>query len=411
MMRFRCVGAGLVLSAFLCGDAFCQQSSPEAAQQYSAAVALQNQQLYDLAADEWQAFLKAHPDHELAQKAQYYLGVCRFQQADYRLAERAFAAATAGGRFKLLGSAYLNLGLAQFNQSQQAASGADSLQRAIKTFEQMAQRVPEAEELEEAMFYLAEAQYAAGDAAAALTTYHRTLRQFPQHPRRLELLYGLGTTAAERDKSRTAKDAFSKIVSMSGSDRSKAERALIREAQIRLADLLLAEGSAAKAQRLLEAASADQRGTLADYALLRLAESHFVSEQYDQAARAFEQVVSQFPKSEYRVPAIVGAGKSRLLGDDAARAVAWLTAQQAAIDREHAAEAAHWLARGYLAAGTAGTGATRRGRRAEADGRRALATAADDGCGRRVVRQRRQSQGCPTVCPARRSVSGQRRCP
>ncbi|MEM8679019.1 MAG: tetratricopeptide repeat protein [Planctomycetota bacterium] len=353
-MRSKCLCVAVMAWGCLVSVALAQSPEQEATQQYSAAVALQNQQLFDLAAEEWENFLDQYPDHKLSGKASYYLGVCRFQQRDYAQAERAFAHATQQ-RSKLRGSAFLNLGLAQFNQAQAKTSGStEHLRRAIKTFETMGKELPAAPELEEALFYLGEAQYAVGERADAIASYRRALRKFPKHPRRIELLYGLGTAATEEGKDRTAKEAFSQLVSTTSSAASAAEKELLAEARIRLADLLLAEGSTSKAQRVLATASQADQGALADYAGLRLAESYFVSKKYAEAAGQFERVVKGFPQSEHVAKAMVGVAKSRFLAGDPQGTIRWLNAAGSeARQGTTAPEAAHWLARAYLKAGEA----------------------------------------------------------
>jgi TolA-binding protein len=59
------------------------KSSPAAVRQYRDAVAFQNRQVYDLAADEWESFLKQFAQDPLALKARHYLGVCKLQLKKY----------------------------------------------------------------------------------------------------------------------------------------------------------------------------------------------------------------------------------------------------------------------------------------------------------------------------------------
>jgi len=59
------------------------ESSPAAVRQFRDAVAFQDRGVYDLAADEWQKFLKQFPADPLAPKAQHYLGVCQLLLKQY----------------------------------------------------------------------------------------------------------------------------------------------------------------------------------------------------------------------------------------------------------------------------------------------------------------------------------------
>ena len=51
------------------------ESSDAARAAYASAAALQNREAWDLAAEEWQALQKDHPQDPLALKARYYLGI------------------------------------------------------------------------------------------------------------------------------------------------------------------------------------------------------------------------------------------------------------------------------------------------------------------------------------------------
>ena len=73
-------------------DAAPAKSPPAAVRQYADAVALQNRGVYDLAADEWEKFLKSYAKDPLEPKAEYYLGVCRLQLKKYDDLPRRFVA-------------------------------------------------------------------------------------------------------------------------------------------------------------------------------------------------------------------------------------------------------------------------------------------------------------------------------
>ena len=57
-----------------------QQDTDAATRQYAAAVALQNRQVYDLAAEAWVKFLADFKDDSRVDRALHHLGVCYYQE-------------------------------------------------------------------------------------------------------------------------------------------------------------------------------------------------------------------------------------------------------------------------------------------------------------------------------------------
>src|SRR4051812_25661366 len=65
-------------------------SSSEAVLAYRDAANFQNNGAFDIAAEEWQNFLKRFPNDPLAAKAQHYLGVCQLQLKQHEAAAASF---------------------------------------------------------------------------------------------------------------------------------------------------------------------------------------------------------------------------------------------------------------------------------------------------------------------------------
>src|SRR6186997_1345370 len=97
MLGQRCA-IGVVIAGFLWfGDQTPAQekgavSSSAAVLAYREAANFQNNGALEVAAEEWQKFLKNHANDPLAAKAQHYLGMCQLQLKDYGAAAKAFAA-------------------------------------------------------------------------------------------------------------------------------------------------------------------------------------------------------------------------------------------------------------------------------------------------------------------------------
>jgi len=77
------------------------ESSDAARAAYASAAALQNREAWDLAAEEWQALLQAHPQDPLALKGRYYLAICQLKSDQWPAAAktlREVIASPASGR-------------------------------------------------------------------------------------------------------------------------------------------------------------------------------------------------------------------------------------------------------------------------------------------------------------------------
>src|SRR3954468_19003502 len=86
--------------AALVGSANGQQkaapaSSNEAALAFREAANFQNNGAFEIAAEEWQKFLKDYPKDAYATKARHYLGVCQLQMKQYAAAAASFEAVIA----------------------------------------------------------------------------------------------------------------------------------------------------------------------------------------------------------------------------------------------------------------------------------------------------------------------------
>src|SRR4029079_14344758 len=90
-------------------------ASSEAVLAYREAANFQNNGAFEIAAEEWQKFLKNHPKDPLAPKAQHYLGVCQLQLKQYAAAAASFEAVVKDHpKFELLEDALFDLGSSQY---------------------------------------------------------------------------------------------------------------------------------------------------------------------------------------------------------------------------------------------------------------------------------------------------------
>ncbi|MBL9124292.1 MAG: tetratricopeptide repeat protein, partial [Planctomycetaceae bacterium] len=149
------------------------------ARQYAAAVALQNRELYELAADEWTKFLERFPDDARASRARHYRGVCHLKDKRYEPAIVDFSEVIRRDpKFNLLPATYLNLGLAQYSQAQ--AGHPELFAPAAAAFATLVAKFPQSEYAPQATFYRGEALYAEGKKSEAAKVYDDFARKYPR---------------------------------------------------------------------------------------------------------------------------------------------------------------------------------------------------------------------------------------
>src|SRR5262245_53627822 len=158
-------------------------SSSEAVLAYREAANFQNNGAFEVAAEEWQKFLKNYGKDPLAAKAQHYLGVCQLQLKQYPAAAASFEAVVKNyPKFELLEDAMSELGSSQYALA--AAGQADLYAKAQQAFAGLLERFPAGKHREEALFYQGESLYAQGQKTEATKAYQQLLKEFASSKRR-----------------------------------------------------------------------------------------------------------------------------------------------------------------------------------------------------------------------------------
>lgn len=313
-----------------------------AARAYAAAAALQNRQLYELAADEWGRFLEKHPQDARADLAHYYRGVCLFQTKQYEPAAGEFRAVVVGHpKSQQLEAAYYQLGLALYRHGQ--ANHAEAYVQAAEALALLAQKFPQSKRLPAATFYRGEALYGGGDKPGAIAEYERFLKSYPQHELAPEALYALTVSQDEVGQGALAAQSARRFLE------TYPQHRLAAEVRLRLAQIWIADGKAVDAEALL-AKAAESDSPLADLALLKQAESVESRGDWLKAAALYGSLTGRFTKSRYRGVAQLGAGRSLYRGGEAAKARKHLAPLLDDPPQAETADAAHWMAQILLQA-------------------------------------------------------------
>ena len=290
--------------------------------QYRYLVGLVDKGLYELAAEEAQAFLRAHPRHEKATLARYRLatalfelgrreesaphyealaggagfeyrtealfrlGQCRLDAERFDDAERAFAAVVDGPQDYLRGPATFLAGEAALRAGRPAEARA--------RYEALLERFPDSEHAADAERGLCWCAFQEGDAAATIRLAERFLGRRREHASGPEILVLLGEAYLSNERAGDARRAFDRVPEGPFSD------AALRGAGFACAAL---------------------------------------GEHADAAAR-FQRLLAEHPESRYAAEARLQLGIERLRAGDAAGAERALGERALADDPE----ALYWLA-------------------------------------------------------------------
>jgi TolA-binding protein len=317
-----------------------QPGSDEAARQYAAAVALQNREVYDLAAEEWDKFIQSFPKDDRAPRAHHFRAVCRLQLKEYDQALSGFQYVVKNyPKFELMESTYLYLGLAHFNLGQ--AGQADQFAKAQGVFGTLLDKYPETKHAPQAAYYLADSYYQQGNRAEAEKRYTTWLARYREHELAADVLYALGVCQEDLKEFDRADSTYADFLARFP------RHALSPEVVMRRGETLYQRGQWEPAEKLFEQTANVEGFALADHAAFRRAACQFESKDYAQAAATYAWIATKFPNSKYARPANLAAGKSAFLAGKYESARAALL-PLLADGGPQAVESAHWIARAWL---------------------------------------------------------------
>ena len=320
------------------------QSSDEAVLQFADAVNFQNGSKFGLAADEYADFLKRHPNDPLVPKAWHYLAVCNLKQQKYdeTIAAAQKALAAGGDKFELAAEANLFLGLAHYHLGQAAKDNAvrsDHLTKAAAALGTVATKFPKSPHAAQALYYNAEAHYAAGRKPEAVKSYEMLIDEHPKSELVPSALYGLGFALEELGNFEDAGKTYDTFL------KDFAKHELAGDVTLRRGETLIVEKKFAEAKPLFAKAAAIKDFPQADQALMQQASCAYELKQYDEAAAVYLSIPEKFAQSPQAPIARMNAGKALLLLNKYAEARGALAALLTIENADVAAEAAHLTAR------------------------------------------------------------------
>ncbi len=314
------LGAILASSA---GPLFAQDSDA-ATRQYKAAVALQNSDVYDLAASAWGKFIEANPGDSRVTRARHYQGVCYFRTAvsaiegrQNEAARKAFDEAEedfaivvkAAPRFDLLEETYLFRGLAQFKRAEieTGEEAAKCYAAAATALDALLKDCPKSKYLAQVLFTRGDCAYHAGQAAEAAKFYAKALTKSPDEKLEPEIMYALGVTQEGLkqwdDAGKTYDDYIKKYMN----------HRYASEVIMRRGETLFAQQLYQPAAEWLAAAAARPGFESADYATMREAVALAKVGKQTEAGNLLAGIFTKFPNSK-RFPVVLKTGHALARG-------------------------------------------------------------------------------------------------
>jgi TolA-binding protein len=329
---------GLILPPQVGGE----ESTQEALNVYAEAAGFQNGGQYDLAADEWENFLKRFNKDPLFKKAQHYAGVCRLQLQEYEKAAVHFEQVVKDPKFAQLEDAFLNLAWCQYSSGQEGKP--ELYPKAATTFSTLVERFPKGKHIDQALFYLGESEYAQDKKKEAVAAYKQLVDDHKKSTRRADALYAMGVTLEELSDYPQAGLAFDVFLE------EYTTSPLVTEVRMRKAESILQAGDLKSAAKMFAEVSVVEGFAAADHAIFRQAFCASQQKEFGVAGTLYAKLATDFPKSGYVAEATIMAGRNFYRGEKPADAQKWLLATIQA-DGDDIVEAAHWLCRIYIEQG------------------------------------------------------------
>ena len=331
------VVASCLAACVLSSAAVGQPASTDAARAaYASAAALQNREAWDLAAEEWQALLAAHPQDPLALKGRYYLAICQLKSDHWpeaRVTLEAVVASAADPATVALARWELGRGLFAAAQKKPQAEAFAAAATRLREFLEKAPGQPQAAD---ARYFLGESLWQAGKRGEALVEWQACVRDHAQAERLPEVLYALGVGQAETGKAADAEQTLGRFAKDFSGHPLAPDVALWRS------DLAAKAGRHADAEKILAPVAAKKGSRQAD-ALDRLGQARWNQGNWTGAAEAFVRLASEHPGSPLAKKAVITAGRALVEADKPAEARPLLE-QAAAGAGADAIDAAHRLA-------------------------------------------------------------------
>ena len=322
--------AGFLLAALLLtGAPAAAGPADEGDDQYRFLVGLVEKEMYELAVDEGQAFLRDHPRHEKAPLARYRLATSLFALERWEAAATQFEPLTKRRKFEYRAESAFRLGQCLLSRDQLPA--AETAFELVTELDQDYLHGP-------ATFFLAETAFRTGRTDEAEGRYRRLVQQYPDSEHVAGARRGLTWCAWERrDVKQTTERARTYL-------RHHGREETADEVRVLLGEALLEGQSPREALEVFQSVSSE---AFDDARLRGTGFAHAALGDHATAAGDFAGLLEAHPRSRFADEARLQLGIQTLRAGDARAAAETLRRAARAGDLE----AAYWFAQAQDAAG------------------------------------------------------------
>ncbi|MCA9216387.1 MAG: tetratricopeptide repeat protein [Planctomycetales bacterium] len=318
------------------------KSSPDALVAYSDAASYQNNGAFELAAEAWEEFLKAHGDDPKALDATYNLGVSQLQLKQFEKAAATLKKVIEADKdYSRIEDAYLNAGWALYSAALNEKP--ELFKEANGYFTKLVNDFPKGSYRDQALFFQGESFYMQGQREEAAKAYKTLVDEFDESKMLSDAMYALGVTYEELGQFDESGKVYDKFVS------SFSDSQLVNEVRMRRAETVLRLGDAKDAEKRFAEVAAEKDFASADHATYRQAFCVAEQERYEDAAILFAKIPTDFPESRYVDQATMATGRSYFRANKLDEAASWFDKVIAA-NNAFKAEAIHWRARLFISA-------------------------------------------------------------
>lgn len=301
-----------------------------------AANGLLERDMYELAKQEYEAFLLKYPKHPKVMLGRYGLGVCHYNQKNYTQAAFQLEKVVADKTFSPRDDALAVLGHCYMATSEYGSS--------VRVFEELVKEFPKSRHCQAGLMNLAQSYYMLRESAKALDVFERFREKYPESERTQDVLYLMAVCQNSLKRYDKTAELLKDLLARYPKTQYKT-------------DSLLMLGQAYEEQGKYERASDRYRQMLKEAPENRKDEGYYSlglvlykMGQYTQAAEALNRIVATYPESRYMRSARMQMGLAYFAANDYDKALATFEVIVAK-DSVYASSAEYWLAQSYMARG------------------------------------------------------------
>jgi FimV-like protein len=302
-------------------------------QDYTFAIGLFSDQLYELSAEQFDSFLQKYPTSVRRSDAIFVRAECAYFLREYEKAIAGYEVFLQDYRnSEFADNAHFRIGQSQLSN--------ERFEDAAATFKTVIDAYPGSPLAGESAYWLGESYDRQGDTQNALKYFTLSFEHFTENPYRDYAMYAVGWTYQKSEKYEEARATYEKLKT------SFPESVLLSAAAIRIGECAFGAGEYRAAIDLLTPLriSLDD-STLRGDAIYTIAESHYLLNEYDLAIGFFQELLDESTAHQRSEDALFGLGWCYIKAsrfDSAAIAFSRLTS----LDGDKSHEAAYRL--GYV---------------------------------------------------------------